>query len=748
MTLSAEVRSTSGSISVLADDDVQQLDDGNAGAAGNGNIATTGDGSIDVRALNLEAGGGADGISMSQYTSTLAARGNIRYEAANAGDIRAALIRTAGPLFGDVSLNAAGSILDANDPLALNIAGDQLRLSAGGSIGTSTNLLEIDGHSLAAVANTDPALPVPPASRDGMYLREQQGLTVETVAPVSVNRVQQNGTTVAAADAAALAGLQTQGHDGNIVLVLDGSNLLIDAAVTANQSGNVLLQTLAADGDITIRQTVSSGSGAISIIAGDDVAQLTATGNLSTGGTIDVWAQNATSADAGRGIQMDAATSSQAGGNIRYQADNGGDLRMAQLSTPADIAVNVGGSVLDSNGGTVNFTANQVRVAAGGSIGTAADALESNITTLAAESNTAVAPLPNPPGAGEGIYWYESGTALTVDAVAPVAANRVAADGSAPAVQDPAALAGVRAGDSDRDILLRGNGDFVSTAAGDIVTRGGDVRICFTGSGTLNGDVLSGGDPAAVPGGLIQVIMQTGLTVNSMVSSEMPPSPGTGALMVGPGVTFTGAAVLRVGAGNVVLDGGGLDLIIATPLSLDFHTVLYARRDVIVDNVAVSTTAGHDLVLEADQDGAGQLGRLRRRRGPRRGRDRQQRPPSGAERHADLRRRRPRPGGVPAGDGQHVDQHGELAGAGQVRRQYRRRRAECGRHGQWRRAQRDLPRRRAAERGSPRSGGNHRRPGEQRGQRRRRRRRPDHGGGDGAPRPAGTSGWPRRIRAW
>ena len=609
--VNAAVRSGSGNISLLADDDVLQQDDGDATARQNGNLQTGFNGTLDVWAANAWHDGANDGIAMSRYVWSQTAQGNIHYQAdnaANQGDIRVAAIRSVGAPQGHVSLVAAGSILDSNDPplpapAVGNITGDHVRLLAGGSIGISTNAVEIAANQLAAEANSTAALPVLPAVRDGIYLREQDGLTVTAIAPFAVNRVQADGTPIATADPAPLAGLRTLGNDGNVVLVSDAGSLVLDEVVTAHTGGNVLLQTLADDGDITVLDPVSSVTGHISILSRDDVAQQQ-TGNLTTGGTIDVWAENRTVADAGGGIVMEAGIVSQAGGNIRYQVDNGGDLRLAQLNTPADIALNVAGNVLDNNGDTLNFVANEVRITAGGSIGTAADALESNIDELVAVANNTAVPLPNPPAARDGIYWFESGNDLTIDTVAPVAANRVAADGTTAAVQDAAALSGVQTVAINRDVTVRGNGNIATLAAGDVVTRGGNIRICFTGSGSISGDLRSGGDPATVPGGLIQVFTQQGLTIAAVVSSELPLSPGAGALYLGPGVTFTPAAVVGVGDQNVVLDGGGLDQIISTSVTFPFHTVLYARRDVIVDNAAVSTTAGNDLVIEADMDNA------------------------------------------------------------------------------------------------------------------------------------------------
>jgi hypothetical protein len=573
VTLNAAVISGSGAISVLADDDVVQTDDGDTTLWQNGNIITTGGGTIDVRASNWWNDAGNNGITMGSNVLSQA-DSNIRYATDGNGGLWLAELRGGA----DVSLNVSGSVVD-NNGAGTNVTAHNLRLNAGGSLGTSPDALEIAVDVVAAGANSNAAaLPVP-AAGDGIYLTEQDAIVVDAVGPLNVDRVQTDASTVLVSDAT-LSDLRTLGNNGHIVLVTLAGNLTVneglangadvDGGVAAHGGGNVRLEAnrqiaLSDSGDITLNAAVLSGTGNISLLADDDVMQtdngdalLRQNGNLVTGGgTIDVLAENLWSVGATNGISMASQTVSQAAGNVRYEALAQGGLQLAQLISDADVSLAIGGSITDSNGGTLNVTAVRLRMEAGGAIGTQAEALETAIAGALAAAANRDGSLATPPAAGDGIYLTEQ-DAVTIDAVAPVAVNRVQTDGTTVAVADAAAISDLR--------TLGNNGHIV------LVTLGGDLTV---NEGVANLADAQGGVVADGSGRIrleanqnLAIIDSGDLLLNAAVAS------GTGAVSVladddifqtdngdadprqNGNITTTGGGTIDVEAGNAWADAG------------------------------------------------------------------------------------------------------------------------------------------------------------------------------------------------
>jgi hypothetical protein len=573
VTLNAAVISGSGAISVLADDDVVQTDDGDTTLWQNGNIITTGGGTIDVRASNWWNDAGNNGITMGSNVLSQA-DSNIRYATDGNGGLWLAELRGGA----DVSLNVSGSVVD-NNGAGTNVTAHNLRLNAGGSLGTSPDALEIAVDVVAAGANSNAAaLPVP-AAGDGIYLTEQDAIVVDAVGPLNVDRVQTDASTAVVSDAA-LSDLRTLGNNGHVVLVTLAGNLTVneglanggdvDGGVAAHGGGNVRLEAnrqiaLSDSGDITLNAAVLSGTGNISLLADDDVMQtdngdalLRQNGNLVTGGgTIDVLAENLWSVGATNGISMASQTVSQAAGNVRYEALAQGGLQLAQLISGADVSLAIGGSITDSNGGTPNVTAVRLRMEAGGAIGTQAEALETAIAGALAAAANRDGSLATPPAAGDGIYLTEQ-DAVTIDAVAPVAVNRVQTDGTTVAVADAAAISDLR--------TLGNNGHIV------LVTLGGDLTV---NEGVANLADAQGGVVADGSGRIrleanqnLAIIDSGDLLLNAAVAS------GTGAVSVladddifqtdngdadprqNGNITTTGGGTIDVEAGNAWADAG------------------------------------------------------------------------------------------------------------------------------------------------------------------------------------------------
>ena len=271
-----------------------------------------------------------------------------------------------------VNVEAGGSILDGNAAV-LNITADTARLiadsnsSGTGSIGTADQL---NGNPEAINANAiDTRVNVLAArSATGIYIDEADGLRVDATGLISITQVNFNSTT-STIDFASLADLTTT-HSGSIKLVSASGDVIVNdgdnngIGVDANGSGEVLIKTSAANGDVLIRSQVLSDFGHISFIAGDDVeiAADVTTGANAQRGTVFVLATNAT-ADAINGVLMQpTSTITTASGNVRIAADNEGDIRLGRIDAgTAFVSLVAEGSILN-NGNTLNVRSSNLRM--------------------------------------------------------------------------------------------------------------------------------------------------------------------------------------------------------------------------------------------------------------------------------------------------------------------------------------------------------------------------------------------------
>ncbi len=355
---------------------------------------------------NVE-GAGADGVIMSAASVVSTATGNVIVQANNESDILLGLIttnRTANA--GDVSLTAQRSILDNNGGNVRNVFARHLQMVAdsnndqAGIIGgpdtgngqPDQNANAIDTEVVRLTAR----------SADGIYVREENDVTVDTIAAFSVEQVNFNSTTTTVT-AAQTEDLTTT-DNGPIKLQSVGGNIVVNPgalgnpAIAANGTGDVLLLTLAADGDITINGEVVSGTGDISARAGDD---LFVNANITTAlpGTIHLLAAN-NKADAASGVTMsDLSVVEATNSNVRIVAQNGGDILLSRVNA-SSVSLNASNSIIDNNDAvtpnTLNIQANSLQmVASNGRIGNSdtgnaidnnTAAIDTQVTTLAARA--------------------------------------------------------------------------------------------------------------------------------------------------------------------------------------------------------------------------------------------------------------------------------------------------------------------------------------------------------------------------
>ncbi|PWF48255.1 beta strand repeat-containing protein, partial [Massilia glaciei] len=258
----------------------------------------------------------ADNISMEGLARLLTNNGNIRLES-TAGSSTIGIVNAGtGMAGGSISIIAGTAIVDAQlDDAAVatvNLLSYGLRLSAGAGIGADGSVIETQVSTLAASLATGSA-----------FLREADGLSVGTVGPLAVNRVDAAGAFATVSDAA-MSGISTTGAFG--VTLSSGGNVSVDQALTAGSSGNLRLDVT---GTLALNATLGNGSGSISVLAGGTIS-LSSLGRLVTsGGTIDV-------ASSGGAIDMqDGALAQTDGANIRFQAASGITLALLDARSAA-----------------------------------------------------------------------------------------------------------------------------------------------------------------------------------------------------------------------------------------------------------------------------------------------------------------------------------------------------------------------------------------------------------------------------
>ena len=311
--------------------------------------------------------------------------GNIRYEATT-GDITLGELSTgtADTTIGKVAVIAStGDIFDlAEDTSTVDITASDLLMTAGKGIAASGNHLETTVLNLTAKANNG-----------SIYLDETNGVKVRDVS-LTVERVNDDGTTTTTSPADSQEDLTTLAGTGNIVLNSATGNIVITDASDANalgvsatgSSANILLN--AAAGAVDIQTGVMSANGNISINAGTTVSQSTSASDitaLASGKTVDV--------KAGSGISMvDGALTQSNNGNIRYESTTG-DITLEELNAgTGDVSVTAtNGSITesgsDSEADIVGQTVNLAVTGTTSSIGTEANTFEINAVNLNASTS-------------------------------------------------------------------------------------------------------------------------------------------------------------------------------------------------------------------------------------------------------------------------------------------------------------------------------------------------------------------------
>jgi filamentous hemagglutinin family protein len=512
---------SNGSISVLAGGNIVQ----------NSNIITLAGGTVDV-----DANGGS--ITMKDGALSLSGTGNIRYEGAQNVTV-SGLIATQG----NVSvISTFGSILDAgsNHPDVVAHKAQFLAINGGvGTQGASANALEIGVSNVAALAGNQ-----------GINLAMGGNVIIDTVSPITVNRVASNGT-VSTVGGSTISGFITA-SGGGIVGVGNGQ-IIVRQPVAAGGTGNVLIaNTTGTVNNIILEQAVSSGSGDISIAAGNGVRQ-NSPGDITTvGGDIVVVAQ------AGDIFMTNGALASSSGGNILYLAET--NLYVGGINSGAgDIsAVALQGDIIDNGNAHKEFSGGGAQLIAPlGTVGTQSNRIDTALGTLSAY-------------AGDGGIYVTEDNNLIIGTVGPVTVNVVGANGIATPTNTPA-LAG----------LIASNGQImVETIAGSIQVQ---APVYNLEDGNILIEAKGGGSDVAIDAlvysynGNIVVLAPDSITQSTNIISG-----GNGYINLDAtagSITMSNKALTFAANGNVRYDAG-------TDITAE---------SIITSNGYISVTAGSDV---------------------------------------------------------------------------------------------------------------------------------------------------------
>ena len=395
----------SGDLSLASGGSISDVNSGSASIRG-GNVTLTAafdigskTAPIDTDIVGLAATSGAlgDGSVFINEVDTIGGNG-LTLDLVNAfGDGTGAA--------GDVSISTAGALLDSN--AGINVRAGNVTLVALGNIGGGLGAIETDVTTLAATAGGSVTIvELDSGSADGLALNLVRSLSnAQSVSITSTGAITDNNGAASNIQGTFLFARLTAGTNLGIALdEIETDVFMLDARSGTAGAGGVFISELDTNGDGLF----------VNLINADDGAGVITLRNLAG----DIWDGNGVSTNllgteatlsAGRdigsnGFAIDAletevyvitATSGAAAatGNI-HLFNPFASLWLGTIAANEGLgAINIraGLGIFDGNGEAANLQGGAVTLlATGGSIGGAADALETEITALAATSSEAV----------------------------------------------------------------------------------------------------------------------------------------------------------------------------------------------------------------------------------------------------------------------------------------------------------------------------------------------------------------------
>lgn len=483
----------------------------------NANVAAT----AATKTVDLLAG---RNLTQAQATNITSAGGNVALQAAGIASLE---LVNAGA--GSVRI-AATTVVDSDGGLneaELDVQAESLVLQVSGATGTGSNALETTIVALAA------------AGGGNLFLAESTALATRSLT-VNVQRVAANATSAATANGA-VAGLAT----GTTAVRTAAGALTIEAGAAVLATGNLLLQA-GGTGTLTVQDTVS-GAGHVTLNAGGSLQQSANVSATTAARTLHLQA-------AGAITQQQGVTASSAAGPLSLQA--GGDVTLARLEAGTGTVRIVGANVLDVDADddtVVDVVAAALQLQASAAVGTAANALETTVTTLAADAG--------------GDLFVDDSDALVIGATS-VTVQRVGQDGIA--VADAVANLNGLAGDGAAVVRATGGALTTSTTTGGVTVAGNLLLQAAGADLRVGAGLASSGGHVTLDAGqdlLLDANVQAqgpGKTVDLLAARSIVQAQGTGVTTNGGNIalaTTTGTStieLLAAGAGGVLVTGGAL----------------------------------------------------------------------------------------------------------------------------------------------------------------------------------------------
>jgi len=462
---------------------------------------------------------------------------------------------------GDVLIHAR-TVAAATGSSGIDVSARSLRMSATGS-GAADGLGSVADPLTLAVDRL--ALSAPGAG--GVFLSEIDGLRFAPLAALDGARVQRDGSV--AANPGALAALGGASSGGALVIAAGGA-LQLDAGQPMSAVGGLRLSA----GEMALAAPVASTGGALTL---QSSATMRVDAALSAPTGIDVRASG--------GLLFGAGSTVSSSGPVGLAA--GGDLLLSRVSATA-VGLSAGGNIIDGDlpgAGGVDVNAGTLVVSAGGGIGSAANALEVAVGTLAARATAGLfvtdsdalvvasgsvaaigvgtsgasqpvtaLNLQGVDGGGGAVVLTSAGAELRIDAAVRSAGGPLRLDASAGALVLNAAL------DTRASASATGGGPvtLLSAAAmnfgvtGSLASGGGSVDIQSGGSFTM-----ADGASVASGGAVLRVYASGAATLTGVDAGSGPASVEAAALRDGGAMrTDISAGALRLRAFGAEADGG------------------------------------------------------------------------------------------------------------------------------------------------------------------------------------------------
>ena len=598
--LNAGVTTFSGDILLSSAQDIRQTalivsTDGDVGLIASRHVTQTATGNITTTSGDVLV----DAVgtwTMNDDTTITAGGGDVLGQAGE--DILLGVIQLTNGTANRVALSAGRSILDTNGS-AVNVAETVAAASTSLSLRATSGTIGATGGAISTV--NDNALDlnvdrVAAVSAGGIFLREVAGggaIQVDAAAAVTVDiegalRANFNSTTTDVSQTRTIASLEdlTTTANGSIQLMAENGSITVNSGtaatsgIVAHGSGNLLLEARGTASDVVLNGAGLSGTGHVTLIAGDDVSQ---NADLATsGGSVYLFAANR-SHDAVTGIRMlNGTTTSSGGGNILLTAGSEGDISLGQINAGGGmVSLSAQRDILNNNGTALNVAAATLRMVAdsnkngAGQIGTpGGGAIKTTVTTLAAVS-------------ADGIFVLET-DGLTVDDTGPITVQQV------------------NLNSTQTSVTVQSLSDVRTTDAGSIaiVSTSGSLTVK---EGASNAADVAGGVVAGTSGSVLLEATAGDVVTNATVSSLTGPvtiHAGGSALL--NAVVTTQTDVFVTATSHVIVNDNviaGRDLsLISTAADIDITASLNAGRDLslsaLVDiDANVPLHAGHAMTV-------------------------------------------------------------------------------------------------------------------------------------------------------